>query len=83
MESSILEEEKIIKGVRNSFRLKKEIDDTAIKYIRNLFRLENKVIKERILTDIGNVCEHEEEENYYKPVRVSNFWSNNYIEYES
>ena len=21
-----------------------------------------------------------EEENYYKPVKVSNFWSNNYIE---
>ena len=27
---------------------------------------------------------HEEvERNYYKPVRVSNFWSNNNIEYES
>ena len=26
--------------------------------------------------------EHEEE-NYYKPIRVRNFWSNNYIEYES
>ena len=26
---------------------------------------------------------HEEEENFYKPVRVSNFWSNGYIEYES
>ena len=24
-----------------------------------------------------------EEENYYKSVRVSNFWSNNYNEYES
>ena len=24
-----------------------------------------------------------EEENYYKPVRVSNFWSDNYIEYRS
>ena len=22
-------------------------------------------------------------ENYYKPVRVSNFWSDNYIEYKS
>ena len=21
--------------------------------------------------------------NYYKPVRVTNFWSNNYIEYEN
>ena len=27
-----------------------------------------------------NLFEHEEEENYYKPVRVSNFWSNNYID---
>ena len=26
--------------------------------------------------------EHEEE-NYYKPVRASNFWSNTYFEYES
>ena len=30
-----------------------------------------------------NLFEHEEEENCYKLVRVSNFWSNNYIEYES
>ena len=27
--------------------------------------------------------EREEEENYYKPVGVSNFWNNNYIEFES
>ena len=26
---------------------------------------------------------HEEQQNYYKPVRVSNFGSNSYIEYES
>ena len=30
-----------------------------------------------------NLSEHEKEENYYKLVRVRNFWSNNYIEYES
>ena len=37
-----------------------------------------------IFRDIKNVFEHEEEEeNYYKPVRVNNFWSNNYIECES
>ena len=28
-----------------------------------------------------NLFEYEVEENYYKPVRVRNFWSNNYIEY--
>ena len=30
-----------------------------------------------------NNFEHAEEENYYKTVRVSNFWSNNYIECKS
>ena len=39
MESSSLEEENIIKHIRNLFRLRKEIDDTTIKDIRNLFRL--------------------------------------------
>ena len=43
---------------------------------------ETKAIKDRILRDIKNFFEHEEE-NYYKPVRVNNFWSNNYIEYEN
>ena len=32
------EEEKLIKDIRNHFRLKKELNDTAIKYIRNIFR---------------------------------------------
>ena len=55
-----------------------------MKDVRNLFRLEkdSKAIKDRILRDIKNLFEHEEE-NYYKPVRANNFWSNNYIEYES
>ena len=86
MESLSLEEENIIKDIRNLFRLKKEQNYTAIKDIRNLFRQEKetKAIKDRILRDIKNLFEHEkEEENYYKPVRVSNFWSNNYIEYKS
>ena len=52
-----------------------------IKYIRNLFALETKAIKNRVLRDIQNLFKHEEQ-NCYKPVRVSNFWSNNYIEYE-
>ena len=33
--------------------------------------------------DIKDLFEYEEEENYYKPLRVSNFWSNNSIEYKS
>ena len=39
-------------------------------------------IKDRILSDIKNIFDHEEE-NCSKPVRVNNFWNNNYIEYES
>ena len=71
MKSSRFEEEKkregnIIKDVRNLKKKKKQ----------------NKAIKNRIISDIRNLFEHEEED-YYKPVRVDNFWSNNYIEYES
>ena len=85
MENLSLKEANIIKDIRNLFRLKKEQNDTAIKDIRNLYRQEKetKAIKHRILSDIKNLFEHEEEENCYKPVRVSNFWSNNYIEYGS
>ena len=68
MENPRPEEENIIKDIRNLFRLKKE----------------TKAIKDRILWDIKNLFEHEkEEENYYQPVRVSNFCSNNYIQYKS
>ena len=38
-----------------------------------------KIIK---LRNIRNLFGHEQED-YYKLVRVSNFWINNYIEYES
>ena len=44
------------------------------KDIRNLFRLkkESEAIKDKIVRDIRNLLEHEEED-YYKPVRVINF----------
>ena len=58
--------DKVLRGFRNVFRLKKE----------------NKAFKDIILTNIRNVFEKEKEENYYKPVRVTIFSSNNYIEYE-
>ena len=66
MENSRPEEEKIIKDIRNLFRIEKE----------------TKTVKGRILRDIKNLFEYEEE-NYYKPVGVNNFGSNNYIECES
>ena len=61
MESLSLEKENTIKNIRNLFRLEKE----------------TRAIKDRILRYIKNLFEHEEEENYYKPVRVKNFRSNN------
>ena len=63
----------------------KQTNDATMKDIINLFRLEkeNKAIKDRIIRDIINLSEHEEEERNYKPVRVGNFCSNNYIEYKS
>ena len=83
MENPRSEEENIIKDMRDLFRLKK-LNYNAIKDIRNIFRSEKetKEIKDRILRDIKNIFEHEEE-NYYKPVRVNNFWGDKYIEYES
>ena len=59
-----------------------EANDTAVEHIRNLSRLkiEIKAIKDRIIRVIKNLCKHEqEEENYYKLVRVFNLRSNNYI----
>ena len=66
-------EDNIIKDIRNLFRLKrenekkkKEIVYTAIKDIRNLFRLEkgNEAIEDRVIRDIKNLFEDEEEEDY-------------------
>ena len=34
------------------------------------------------IKDIRYIFRHKKE-NYYKPVRVGNFWNSNYIEYES
>ena len=61
-------EENIIKDIRNILRLKKETEGT----------------KDIVLRNIKNLFEYEkEEENYHKPVRLNNFWSNNYIQYKS
>ena len=81
MESLSLEVENIIKDLRNLFRLKKNLNYTAIKDIRNDFRLEKetKANKDRIHRDTKNLFEYEEED-YYKPVIVNNFRSNNYTE---
>ena len=60
MESLSLKEENIITDIRKLIKLKNYKNYTAIKDIRNLFRLkkETKAIKDRILRDIKNLCEH-------------------------
>ena len=75
MENPRPKKENIIKDIRNIFILIKELSLTAVKDIRNLFRLEKqtKAIKYRIFRDIKNLFEHEED--HYKRVGVSNFWS--------
>ena len=47
--------------------MKKEIDYDTVKDTKNLFRLEKgkKTIRNRIVRDIRNLFDHEEEENYY------------------
>ena len=79
-----LKEENTIKDIRDLFTLKsKELNHTEIKDIRNFLRQKKtEAIKDRMLRNIKDFFEHEEKENY-KPVRVNNFWSINYIEYES
>ena len=41
-----------------------------------------RAIEEKVLIDISNLFE-QEKEGYYKPIRVGNFYNNNYIKYKS
>ena len=42
-----------------------------------------RIIKNRIIRDIRTLFQQQEEKDYHKPKKVSNFLNNNYIEYES
>ena len=58
---------------------KTKTEDRIIKDKRNLLKpeKENEVINDRIIKNIKKIFEFED---YYKPVRVGYFHSNNYIE---
>ena len=43
MENPSSEEEKLLKDIRNLFRLGKKLNDTVIEVIKNLFRLKKKL----------------------------------------
>ena len=64
-------------------KIEKESRYDTIKNIRNLFKLkkENKANKDQKISDIRNIFELENE-NYYKPIRVGNFYGNICIKYE-
>ena len=51
--------------------------------MRNFFKLkkEKKIIKDRTIRDIKTIFE--QEEDYYEPVRVGNFWKKIYMEYQT
>ena len=49
---------------------------------KEIKEINNRLIKDKIIRDIRTLFE-QEEEDYYKPKRVSNFWNNYYIKYES
>ena len=53
-----------------------------LKIQKSWLKKENEVTKDRVIRDIENLFENEEE-NYCKPVRVDDFWSNNCVEYEN
>ena len=76
MKSSVVEF-KIIKDIRNLFRLKKEIDDTTFKHIRYFFRMKkvNESIKDRIFIGIMDLFEYQEKD-HYKLVRLGNSFKN-------
>ena len=67
----------------NKIKIQKQSEDNRIKIIKNLFNFkkENEAIKGRITGDIRK--HFEQEDDYYKPISVVNFWNNNYIEYKS
>ena len=66
--------DKIIRDIWTLFETKEE------KEARKKKKHIEIIIKDRIIRDIRTLFK--QEEDYYEPKRVSNFWINNYIEYE-
>ena len=69
----------VYRGRKESRKPKTQTEDIIIEDIRNPFKLEklSEVINDRIIRDIKNLFELEED--YYKLLRVGNFYRNNYI----
>ena len=63
-----------------NLKKKKSEEGNIVKNIRNLFKPKNEAIKRRIIREIKTLFE--QENHYYKPIRVGNVWNNNNIEDE-
>ena len=46
-------------------------------------KMKKKIIKDNLIRDMRILFDQEKEKDYSGPKRVSNFWNNNYIKYES
>ena len=66
--------------IPRKLKIKKQSEDNVITDVRKLI-LEKETIKERIIRDIKILLE--QEEDYYKSIRVGNFCGNNYTEFDS
>ena len=80
--------------MKNS-RIKKDKKDKKKKKVKKKTKQQQQQLENNIIKDIKKYFQTEknnldirnhfgqQEESYYKTVRVGNFWSNSYIEYES
>ena len=66
------------KIIRNRNRRRKKKKERNLRKIK---KENERIIKDKIIRDVRTLSE--QEEDYYKPKRVSSFWNNNYIEYEN
>ena len=71
---------RIIRDIWKLFETQKEKEER--KESEKKKKQNERIIKNKIIRDIKTRFE-QEEENYYKPKRASNFWNKNYVEYES
>ena len=59
---------------RNQGKKNKKKSEDNVKNILFILKIENRAIKDRIIRDIRNIKTFfEQEEDYYKPVKVGNF----------
>lgn len=63
--------------------MEKESKNEIVNNIRNIFKVKRKETIIKTISDTRNIFDQEEDEDdYYRPTRVENFYSNNYIGYE-